>query len=59
MELIQPQELIFFFESHSYFHVETNEKTLLIKGRNRLSSIDEIKKMLAFGKELTQILKKQ
>ena len=52
-------ELIFFFESHSYFHVETNENTLLIKGRNRLSSIDEIKKMLAFGTELTQILKKQ
>ncbi len=51
-------ELIFFFESHSYFHVETNQKTLLIKGKNRLSSIEEIKKMLAFGTELFQILKK-
>jgi len=51
-------ELIFFFESHSYFHIETNENILLIKGKNRLSSIDEIKKMLAFGTELTHILKK-
>ena len=50
-------ELIFFFESHSYFHIETNQNTLLIKGKNRLSSIDEIKKMLSFGTELTQILK--
>lgn len=51
-------ELIFFFESHSYFHIETNKNILLIKGKNRLSSIDEIKKMLAFGTELTHILKK-
>ena len=52
-------EIIFFFESHSYFHVESNENILLIKGRNRLSSIEEIKKMLAFGTELTQLLNKQ
>ena len=51
-------KLIFFFESHSYFHIETNKNILLIKGKNRLSSIDEIKKMLAFGTELTHILKK-
>jgi MFS superfamily sulfate permease-like transporter len=50
-------ELIFFFESHSYFHIEANENTLLIKGKNRLSSIDEIKKMIAFGKELSQLIK--
>jgi hypothetical protein len=51
-------ELIFFFESHSYFHIETNKDIILIKGKNRLSSIDEIKKMLSFGTELTHILKK-
>ena len=52
-------EIIFFFESHSYFHVESNENILLIKGRNRLSGIEEIKKMLAFGKELTHLLNNQ
>lgn len=52
-------EIIFFFESHSYFHVESKENILLIKGRNRLSSIEEIKKMLAFGTELNQLLNKQ
>lgn len=51
-------EILFFFESHSYFHIESSENKLLIKGKNRLSSINEIKKMIAFGTELTQILNK-
>ncbi len=52
-------ELIFFFESHSYFYVESKQDKILIKGKNRLSSIEEIKKMLAFGMELKQLLNKK
>lgn len=52
-------ELIFFFESHSYFYVESKQDSLLIKSKNRLSSIEEIKKMYAFGMELKQLLNKK
>ena len=50
--------MLVYTEKKDYFHIETNKNILLIKGKNRLSSIDEIKKMLAFGTELTHILKK-
>jgi hypothetical protein len=53
------QELIFFFESHNYFRIESIGNSLLIKGKNRLSSIQEIKSLLAFTNELISILKKK
>ena len=49
-------KLIFFFESHAYFRVESIGKSLLIKGKNRLSSIQEIKQLLAFSTELMSII---
>ena len=49
-------KLIFFFESHAYFRVESIGKRLLIKGKNRLSSIQEIKQLLAFSTELMSII---
>lgn len=49
-------ELIFFFESHPYYHLESNGDRLLIKGIDRLSSIQEIKNMLAFANEFLKIL---
>lgn len=49
-------ELIFFFESHPYYHIESNGDTLLIKDKDRLSSIQEIKNMLAFSNEFLKIL---
>ena len=51
-------ELIFFFESHPIFHLESNGSRLLIKGKDRLSSIQEIKIMLAFAKDLCSLLGK-
>ena len=50
------KELIFFFESHPIFHIESNGKRLLIKGKDRLSSIQEIKIMLAFAQDFRQLL---
>ena len=34
-------------------------EVVIVDGKSKDGTIDEIKKMLAFGKELTQILKKQ
>lgn len=49
-------ELIYFFESHPVFHIESNGTHLLIKGKDRLSSLQEIKIMLAFAKDLLALL---
>ena len=49
-------DLIYFFESHPVFHIESNGKEILIKGKDRLSSIQEIKLMLAFSKDLSMHL---
>jgi len=51
--------LIYFFESHPIFHIESNGSHLLIKGKNRLSSIHEIKMMLSFSEDLTALLGKK
>ena len=52
-------ELIYFFESHPIFHIESNGTHILIKGKERLSSLQEIKIMLAFSKDLLELLEKQ
>ena len=52
-------ELIFFFESHPFFHIESNGDTLLVKGKDRLSSLQEIKMMLTFAKDLYLLLNAQ
>lgn len=57
-ELFTP-ELIYFFESHPFFHIESNGNTILIKGKDRLSSLQEIKMMLSFAEDLSRLLIKQ
>jgi len=52
-------ELIYFFESHPFFHIESNGNTILIKGKDRLSSLQEIKMMLSFAEDLSRLLIKQ
>ena len=49
-------KLIFFFESHAYFRVESIGRSILIKGKSRLSSIQEIKLLLSFSTELMSII---
>ncbi|MFQ3341382.1 MAG: carbonic anhydrase [Flavobacteriaceae bacterium] len=51
-------ELIYFFESHPIFHIESNGKRLLIKGNDRLSGLQEIKIMLSFAQDLVKLLEK-
>jgi carbonic anhydrase len=52
-------DLIYFFESHPLFHIESNGKQLLIKGNDRLSGLQEIKIMITFAKDLVSLLKNQ
>ena len=49
-------ELVHFFESNPYYHIESNGSTLLIFGKERLASIKEIKAMLDFGKRLEETI---
>ena len=51
--------LISFFESQPTYHVESNGKSVLIKGGDRLASIEEIKKMMAFAEGLGDVLSKK
>ncbi|WP_299210930.1 SulP family inorganic anion transporter [uncultured Dokdonia sp.] len=49
-------ELIHFFESNPYYHVESNGKQLLIFNKERIASIKEIKALLDYGKRLRQVI---
>ena len=52
-------ELIFFFEIHPPYYLESNGECILIRNKERLASIQEIKQMLAFSEELLKILEKK
>lgn len=45
-----------FFESNPYYHVESNERALLIFGKERLASVKEIKALFDFGKRLKNVI---
>ena len=49
-------ELVHFFESNPYFHVESNGSSLLVFGKERLASVKEIKALLDFGKRLKKVV---
>ncbi|WP_430411023.1 SulP family inorganic anion transporter [Kordia sp.] len=51
-------DLVHFFESNLYYHVESNGKALLIFGKERLANIKEIKVIYDFGKRLKNVLQK-
>ena len=50
-------DIIYFFESHPAYYLESKGDSLLIKGKERLASIQEIKQMMAFSEELLRILR--
>lgn len=56
LEKLFTNELILFFESNPYYHVESNGTTLLIQKKERLLSVQEIKAMIYFAQQLTHIL---
>jgi carbonic anhydrase len=51
-------ELILFFESNPYYHIECSGTALLIKGKERLYGSKEIKTLIDFGNRFTELLKR-
>ncbi len=49
-------ELVLFFESNPYYHIESNGHSLLLMRRERLASIKEIKALLDFGTRLEKVI---
>ena len=51
-------ELVRFFESNAYYHIESSKDGLLIFNKERVASIKEIKALLDFGIRLNAIINK-
>ena len=49
-------DLVHFFESNPYYHVESNGCSLLVFGKERLASVKEVKGLLDFGKRLKDVV---
>ncbi len=49
-------DLVHFFESNPYYHVESNGCSLLVFGKERLASVKEIKALYDFGKRLKEVI---
>lgn len=49
-------ELILFFESNPYYHIESSKRGLLIIGNERLAGVKEIKALADFGIRLQKIV---
>ncbi|CAM1333236.1 SulP family inorganic anion transporter [Tenacibaculum aestuariivivum] len=49
-------ELVLFFESNKYYHIEGNNKGLLVIGRERLAGVKEIKTLADFGIRLKKTI---
>ncbi len=51
-------DLVIFFESNPYYHVESDGNSLLVFRPDRIAGIKEVKALIDFGKRLHQILQK-
>jgi MFS superfamily sulfate permease-like transporter len=51
-------ELVRFFESNAYYHIESSKDGLLVFSKERIASIKEIKALLDFGVRLNAIINK-
>lgn len=49
-------DLIRFFESNPYYHVESNGNALLIFSKERLASVKETKELIDFGSRLKSVI---
>ncbi len=48
--------IVHFFESNPYFHIESNGKSLLIFGKERSASVQEITNLIGFSSRLYQVI---
>ncbi|WP_109302065.1 SulP family inorganic anion transporter [Aquimarina sp. AU474] len=58
IRLLFTDELVLFFESNPYYHIECNGNALLLIRKERLASIKEIKALLDYGTRLEKIISK-
>ena len=49
-------DVVHFFESNPYYHIESSGNSLLIFNKERLASIKEIKALFDFGKRLNDVI---
>ncbi|WP_296383424.1 SulP family inorganic anion transporter [Winogradskyella sp.] len=49
-------DIIHFFESNPYYHIESNGNSLLVFSKERLASTKEIKALFDFGKRLKHVI---
>ena len=49
-------DLVHFFESNPYYHVESNGNSLLVFSKERLAGVKEIKALFDFGKRLQKVV---
>jgi MFS superfamily sulfate permease-like transporter len=49
-------ELVLFFESNPYYHIESNGTDLIVKNKDRLATVSEIKALISFGTRLKTII---
>jgi len=56
IKLFFTDELVLFFESNPYYHIESNGKTLLLMRKERVASVKEIKALLDYGIRLEKII---
>ena len=49
-------ELVLFLESHPYYHIESSGASLLILKKERLLSVQEIKALLYFGQQFSNLM---
>jgi MFS superfamily sulfate permease-like transporter len=49
-------DLVHFFESNPYYHVESSGSGILVFGKERLANLKEVKSLLDFGKRLQQVI---
>ncbi|MBV7269098.1 SulP family inorganic anion transporter [Winogradskyella luteola] len=49
-------DIIHFFESNPYYHIESNGNALLVFSKERLASTKEIKTLFDFGKRLKNVI---
>jgi MFS superfamily sulfate permease-like transporter len=49
-------DIIHFFESNPYYHVESNGNSLLVFSKERLASTKEVKALFDFGKRLKNVI---
>ncbi|MFD2563502.1 SulP family inorganic anion transporter [Aquimarina rubra] len=56
IKLFFTDELVLFFESNPYYHIESNGQTLLLMRKERVASVKEIKALLDYGIRLEKVI---